>query len=111
MRHRPVCVPAPRSGFAGFRFPPEVIMVAMRWYLRSGLSYREVQRFRPLLIAPLLIDAARPCRHLRRGHYELGPDADPRRPLSASFTELPLATEHGPAAIKTAYPQPMQQHP
>jgi IS6 family transposase len=67
-----------RSGFAGFRFPPEVIMVAVRWYLRYGLSYRDVeellaergievdhvtvyrwvQRF-----TPLLIDAARPCRH------------------------------------------------
>ena len=26
--------------FAGFRFPPEVITVAVRWYLRYGLSYR-----------------------------------------------------------------------
>jgi transposase-like protein len=33
-------VPAPRSGFAGFRFPPEVIMVAVRWYLQS---YRDVE--------------------------------------------------------------------
>ena len=66
------------SAFAGFRFPPEVIMSAVRWYLRFGLSYRDleellaergievdhvtlfrwVQRF-----TPLLIDAARPCRH------------------------------------------------
>ena len=78
MRRRLARVPAPRSGFAGFRFPPEVIMVAVRWYLRYGLSYRDVeellaergievdhvtvyrwvQRF-----TPLLIDAARPCRH------------------------------------------------
>ncbi|MGH7745720.1 MAG: hypothetical protein ACREQ5_13160, partial [Candidatus Dormibacteria bacterium] len=28
MRRRLARVPAPRSGFAGFRFPPEVIMVA-----------------------------------------------------------------------------------
>lgn len=27
--------------FAGFRFPPEVISVAARWYLRYGLSYRD----------------------------------------------------------------------
>jgi transposase-like protein len=67
-----------RSAFAGFRFPPEVITVAVRWYLRYGLScrdieellaerrvevdhvtvYRWVQRF-----TPLFIDAARPCRH------------------------------------------------
>jgi hypothetical protein len=48
MRRRPVRVPAPQSGFAGFRLPPEVIMVTVRWYLR---------------FTPLLIDAARPCRH------------------------------------------------
>ena len=68
----------PRSAFAGFRFPADVIMLAVRWYLRFGLSYRDVeelltergvevdhvtiyrwvQRF-----TPLLADAARPCRH------------------------------------------------
>jgi hypothetical protein len=30
---------APSSAFAGFRFPREVITVALRWYLRYGLSY------------------------------------------------------------------------
>ncbi len=25
------------SAFAGFRFPPEVILLAVRWYLRYGL--------------------------------------------------------------------------
>jgi hypothetical protein len=78
MRRRPARVSAPRSEFAGFRFPPDVIMIAVRWYLRYGLSsrdveellaergievdhvtiYRWVQRF-----TPLFIDAARPCRH------------------------------------------------
>ena len=80
MRRRSACVPAPApgSGFAGFRFPPDVIMVTVRWSLRYGLSYRDVeellaergievdhvtidrwvQRF-----PPLLIEAARPCRH------------------------------------------------
>jgi IS6 family transposase len=43
MRPRPARVPAPRSDFAGFRFPPDVIMVAVRWYLRYGLSYRDVE--------------------------------------------------------------------
>jgi IS6 family transposase len=43
MRRRPVCVPAPRSSFAGFRFPPDVIVVAVRCYLRYGLSYRDVK--------------------------------------------------------------------
>jgi transposase-like protein len=36
-------VSASRSGFAGFRFPPEVITLAVRWYLRFGLSYRDVE--------------------------------------------------------------------
>jgi IS6 family transposase len=65
------------SAFAGLRFPPEVIILAVRWYLRFGL-YRDleellaergidadhvtlsrwVQRF-----TPALINAAQPCRH------------------------------------------------
>jgi hypothetical protein len=43
MSHRRAAVAAPRSNFAGFRFPPGVIMLAVRWYLRYGLSYREVE--------------------------------------------------------------------
>jgi len=74
----------PSSAFTGFRFPPEVILSAVRWYLRYGLSYRDleellaergieidhvtlfrwVQRF-----TPLLIDAARPCRHRVGNHW------------------------------------------
>jgi transposase-like protein len=34
---------APNSAFAGYRFPPEVITLAVRWYLRFGLSYRDVE--------------------------------------------------------------------
>ena len=72
-------VPAvPSSAFAGFRFPPEVIGLAVRWSLRFGLSYRDVEE----LLAErgigvdhvtvywwvqrftlLLVGAARPCRH------------------------------------------------
>jgi IS6 family transposase len=64
--------------FAGYRFPPDVILLAVRWYLRYGSSYRDVeellaergvevdhvsiyrwvQRF-----TPLVIEAARPSRH------------------------------------------------
>jgi hypothetical protein len=32
-----------RAAFAGFRFPPDVITLAVRWYLRYGLSYRDVE--------------------------------------------------------------------
>ena len=31
------------SAFAGFRFPPDVIVLAVRWYPRFGLSYRDVE--------------------------------------------------------------------
>jgi IS6 family transposase len=41
-RHLPIR-PGPRSAFAGYRFPPEVITLAVRWYLRFGLSYRDVE--------------------------------------------------------------------
>jgi len=68
----------PRSAFAGFRFPPDVIMVAVRLYLRYNLSYRDVEElllergveadhvtvFRWVQrFTPLLADAARFCRH------------------------------------------------
>jgi IS6 family transposase len=43
MRRRHRRVPPPRSSFAGFRFPREVIVLAVRWYLRYGLSYRDVE--------------------------------------------------------------------
>ena len=34
---------SPRSAFTGFRFPREVIVLAVHWYLRYGLSYRDVE--------------------------------------------------------------------
>jgi transposase-like protein len=40
---RPRTCQPPKSAFAGFRFPPEVIVVAVRWYLRFNLSYRDVE--------------------------------------------------------------------
>jgi IS6 family transposase len=43
MRRRRARASASRSGFAGFRFPPDVIMIAVRWYLRYALSYRDVE--------------------------------------------------------------------
>jgi transposase-like protein len=64
--------------FAGFCFPPDVIVLAVRWYLRFGLSYRNVEELlaeRGIRVdhvtvyrwvqrfTLLLADAARPCRH------------------------------------------------
>ena len=68
----------PTSAFKGFRFPAEIILLAVRWYLRYGLSYRDVKElvaergvevdhvtvFRWVqCFTPILADAARPCRH------------------------------------------------
>jgi transposase-like protein len=67
------------SAFAGFRFPPEVITIAVRWYLRYGLSYRDVEELmaeRGVTVdhvtvyrwvqrfTPEFIEAARLCRHV-----------------------------------------------
>jgi transposase-like protein len=78
--------PSPQSAFADFCFPPDVIVLAVRWYLRFALSYRDieellaergveadhvtiyrwVQRF-----TPLLAEAARPCRHAVGNHWQV----------------------------------------
>ena len=66
------------GSFAGYRFPPDLIVLAVRWYLRYGLSYRDVEEllaergvevdhvtiFRWVQrFTPELIEAARPSRH------------------------------------------------
>jgi transposase-like protein len=44
MTHRhPKSPHVDRSAFAGYRFPPEAIMLAVLWYLRYRLSYRDVE--------------------------------------------------------------------
>ena len=76
-RSRPI-PEVPSSALNGFRFPPEIIVLAVRWYLRYGLSSRDVEELlgeRRIEVdhvtiyrwvqrcTPLLADAARPCRH------------------------------------------------
>ena len=66
------------SAPAGYRFPREVIAVAVRWYLRYGLSYRDVEELlaeRGIEVDHVtvyrwvqaftaeFIEAARPARH------------------------------------------------
>jgi transposase-like protein len=88
-------------------------MVAVRSYLRYGLSYRDVEELlaeRGVEVdhgtvyrwvhrfTPLFADAARLLRHapsfvqnLRRGHYELATDVSPPLRLATAFSELALA--------------------
>jgi transposase, IS6 family len=69
----------PLSAFSDFRFPSEVIAVAVRWYLRYGLSYRDVEELlaeREISVDHVtvyrwvqrftaeFIEAARPCHRL-----------------------------------------------
>ena len=78
MRTRALILLPPRGPPHGVSFPPDIIVLAVRWYLRFGRSYRDVeellaergieadhvrvhrwvQQFTPLLAA-----AARPCGH------------------------------------------------
>jgi transposase, IS6 family len=66
------------SAPAGYRFPREVIAMAVRWYLRYGLSYRDIEELlaeRGISVDHVtvyrwvqtftaeFIDAARPARH------------------------------------------------
>jgi transposase-like protein len=75
---RPCPALVARSAFAGCCFPPDVIVLAVRWYLRFALSYRDVEELlaeRGIQVdhttvyrwvqrfTPLLTEAARPCRH------------------------------------------------
>jgi transposase-like protein len=77
VRRRAVHPPVDRSAFVGFRFPHGVITVAVRWYLRYGLSYRDIEELLAergvevdhvtvyrwvQRLPPLFADAARPCR-------------------------------------------------
>jgi transposase-like protein len=85
-RPHPGFHPAPRSAFAGCRFPPEVITLAVRWYLRFGLSYRDVEELlteRGIEVdhvtvyrwvhrfAPEFAEAARACRHIVRDRWHV----------------------------------------
>jgi transposase, IS6 family len=110
--------PIARSALAGFCFPSDVIVLAVRWYLRFGLSHRDVEELLTergsqadhvtvyrwvLRFTPLLADAARPCRravgdrwqlvqNLRRGYYELVVAEPANRRVAVAVEELALVT-------------------
>jgi hypothetical protein len=70
-RHRPTL--ARRSAFAGYRFPPDVIVLAVCWSLRFGLSYRDVEE-----------QSART--------RELAAEKPPNRRVALAFDELTMAS-------------------
>ena len=90
------------SVFAGLRFPREIIAVAVRWYLRYGLSCRDVEELAgrdawrlPRAVEPPCSRAAGCLRSLptttgpEGGHY-------PRRPGSASGPSRSAWSRHQP---------------
>ncbi len=100
--------------FAGFRFPPEVISVAVRWYLRYGLSYRDVEELlaeRGVTVdhvtihrwvqrfTPEFAEAARPCRHVPGDRWFV----DETYLKIAASRALPAVASH---AIGYADPRP-----
>jgi hypothetical protein len=120
-RRRPPVV-TPPSGFAGFRFPPEVTMLAVRWYLRYGLSYRDVEELlaeRGIEVGhvsiyrwfqrftPLLVEAARQCRHGvgERWHVDETPVLDEVLPGAFHNVEQ-YAVEAGHGRLKA----PLRPH-
>ena len=64
MRRRCRRAPTSRSSFAGFRFPTDVIVIAVRWYLRYGLSYRDVEEL--LAERGITVDHATVYRRVQR---------------------------------------------
>jgi IS6 family transposase len=117
---RPRAAPpnADRSAFAGFRFPREVITVAVRWYLRYGVSYRDVeemlaergvevdhvtvyrwvQRF-----TPLFAEAARPLRHASGDRWfveVIDVMMAEQRDSAAARRFFTRAVRHGPAPVE-----------
>ena len=90
--------------FTGFRYPSDVIVLAVRWYLRFGLSYRDVEElllergidvdhvtiYRWVLrFTPLLAEAARPCRRRVGDRWQV--DEPINRRVAVTFDELVLA--------------------
>src|SRR5882672_5834049 len=78
MRSTSICTwSPPRSAFAGFRFPPDVIVVAVRWYLRFNLSYRDVEEL--LAERGVEVDHVSVCRWVQRFTPIFGEAARPSR--------------------------------
>jgi IS6 family transposase len=118
---------------------PDVIVLAVRWYLRFGLSYRDVEelltergiKVDPVSIyrwvqrfTPLLADAARPCRHvvgarwwgrqdLRQGRRPMAVRVPRHRPVRPGHrrVRLPAARYSGRLPVLQASHWHNQGHP
>jgi transposase, IS6 family len=97
------------SAPAGYRFPREVIAVAVRWYLRYGLSHRDVEKLLAergievdhltvyrwvQTVTPEFIDAAPPARHATGNRWLW------MRPTSRSPAAGPTSTERSISAAR-----------
>jgi IS6 family transposase len=94
------------SGFAGYRFPPEVILFAVRWYLRYVLSFRDLEEllaergvevdhvsvFRGVQHFTPLVDAARPCRHVAGDRWYVDETISRCRAAGATCTGRSIPT-------------------
>jgi hypothetical protein len=105
------------SAPAGYRFPREVIAVAVRWYLRYGLSYRDVEELlaeRGIAVDHVtsyrwvqtftaeLIDAARPARHVSGDRWlSIRPTA---RSRAAGRSRSPPSQREAAADARTQTP-------
>jgi hypothetical protein len=69
---------------AGYRFPREVIAVAVRWYLRYGLSYRDVEE--------LLAERGIEVDHVTVYRWV--------QTFTSEFIDAARSTEHDNAAVK-----------
>jgi transposase-like protein len=91
---RPPPAPVPRSTFSGFHFPPDVIVIAVHWYLRFGRLKARLRPMRGLKqdhSARLVIAGHASVQNLRRGHYELAVEEPVNRRLAVAFDELAVA--------------------
>src|SRR5512135_533250 len=85
------------SVFAGFRFPREVISLAVRWYLRYGLSYRDVEEL--LAERGITVDHVTTYRWVQRFtllFIDAGGSAAlyTRSPLERAFRDIHTTTHH-----------------
>jgi transposase-like protein len=121
---RPRLASVVRAAFPGFCFPPDVIVLAVRWYLRFALSYRDVeellagrgvevdhvaiyrwvQRF-----TPLLAEAARPWHdtdrhannHIEADHGRLKARLPPMRGLKQDRSARTVAAHRPCPTLRT----------